>query len=166
MSWRIKFRDADGRQVKRTIGREADGVTRKDAEAAARAAVVSVESKGWRKPPSLMFKQAAAEWFAEQQAEKDWKASTAAQARVPEGMRPLHEPPGDKHHKRRIAGANPVALTTKAGYANMATTRRYLRLAGVVFAEEAEALERRLLGGLVANPGTEEAQPAPQSGSS
>ena len=35
---------------------------------------------------------------------------------------------------------------TKAGHANMATTKRYLRLAGVVFTEEAEALERRLLG--------------------
>ncbi len=34
----------------------------------------------------------------------------------------------------------------KAGHANMATTRTYLHLAGVVFREEAEALERRLLG--------------------
>jgi hypothetical protein len=46
-----------------------------------------------------------------------------------------------------IAGANPIALMTEAGHANMATTKRYLRLAGVVFAEEAEALERRLPGG-------------------
>ena len=64
-----------------------------------------------------------------------------------------------------IAGANPVALMTKAGHANMATTLRYLRLAGVVFAAEAEALERRLLGGLVPNAGTEEPQTALQSGS-
>jgi hypothetical protein len=45
-----------------------------------------------------------------------------------------------------IAGANPVALMTKAGHASMATTRRYLKLAGVVFAEEAAALEERMLG--------------------
>jgi hypothetical protein len=45
-----------------------------------------------------------------------------------------------------IAGANPVALMTKAGHADMTTTKRYLKLAGVVFQEEAEALERRLLG--------------------
>jgi hypothetical protein len=59
-----------------------------------------------------------------------------------------------------IAGANPVALMTKAGHANMATTKRYLRLAGAVFAEEAEALERRLLGGSVPKPGTESSRTA------
>lgn len=44
------------------------------------------------------------------------------------------------------AGANPVALMTKAGHADMRTTRTYLHLAGVVFPEEAERLEARLLG--------------------
>jgi hypothetical protein len=32
---------------------------------------------------------------------------------------------------------------TKAGHSRMATTRKYLHLAGTVFREEAEALERR-----------------------
>jgi len=58
-----------------------------------------------------------------------------------------------------IAGANPVALMTKAGHTSMATTRRYLRLAGVVFAEEAAALKRRMLG-LVPETGTEETETA------
>jgi integrase len=44
------------------------------------------------------------------------------------------------------AGANPVALMTKAGHADMKTTRTYLHLAGVVFRDEAERLEQRLLG--------------------
>jgi hypothetical protein len=35
---------------------------------------------------------------------------------------------------------------TKAGHSDMKTTRAYLHLAGVVFRDEAEALERRLLG--------------------
>jgi hypothetical protein len=35
---------------------------------------------------------------------------------------------------------------TRAGHANMATTKPYLRLAGVVFEDEAAALEDRLLG--------------------
>jgi hypothetical protein len=35
----------------------------------------------------------------------------------------------------------------KAGHANMSTTQRYLHLAGVVFRDEADALEDRLLGG-------------------
>lgn len=44
------------------------------------------------------------------------------------------------------AGEGPVALMTRAGHASMATTKRYLHLAGAVFRDEAEALERRLLG--------------------
>jgi hypothetical protein len=39
-----------------------------------------------------------------------------------------------------------VALMTKAGHAEMKTTRTYLRLAGTVFRDEAERLEARLLG--------------------
>jgi len=35
---------------------------------------------------------------------------------------------------------------TRAGHASMATTKRYLKLAGVVFPEQADALERRVLG--------------------
>jgi hypothetical protein len=41
---------------------------------------------------------------------------------------------------------------TKAGHSTMQTTKRYMHLAGVVFREEADALERRLLG--VQDPGT------------
>jgi integrase len=44
------------------------------------------------------------------------------------------------------AGSSPIAVMAKAGHANMATTKRYLHLAGVVFRDEADALERRLLG--------------------
>ena len=78
-------------------------------------------------------------------------ALEAANARAgmewPEKMRPCHDLRVTSITNDAIAGANPVALMTKAGHANMATTKRYLRLAGVVFQEEAEALERRLLGG-------------------
>ena len=35
---------------------------------------------------------------------------------------------------------------TKAGHADMRTTKTYLHLAGVVFHDEAERLEARLLG--------------------
>ena len=35
---------------------------------------------------------------------------------------------------------------SKAGHSSMATTKRYLHIAGVVFHDEADALERRLLG--------------------
>jgi hypothetical protein len=46
----------------------------------------------------------------------------------------------------------------KAGHANMATTKRYLHLAGVVFRDEADALERRLLG-LSTEPSTDLSTP-------
>jgi integrase len=358
VSFAIKFRDADGQQVKRTVGRERDGVTRKDAEAALRDALVKVERRGWRKPAPLTFTVASEQWFAEQQTEKRWKPRTVAQyvsirrrlddvfgrmrladirpshvvalkrrmleegysaasvsrdlsvlhslfqwavvgekvdrnpvsgvphpraaqrkgsalspkdvqalARAftneqdrlvfltlvltgvrrselqglrwadvdlienrlrvadsktelgvrsiaipsglaerlwehqratrynastdrvfvhpqrgsvyryerfrealsaaykasgmawPKGLRPFHDLRVSSITNDAIAGANPVALMTKAGHANMTTTRRYLRLAGVVFADEAEALERRMLG-LVPKSGTEEPQTA------
>ena len=45
-----------------------------------------------------------------------------------------------------LAGAHPTAIMAKAGHTNFDTTQRYIKLAGVVFREEAEAQERRLLG--------------------
>lgn len=44
------------------------------------------------------------------------------------------------------SGASPIAVMAKAGHASLTTTKRYLHLAGVVFREEAERLERRLFG--------------------
>ena len=47
VSWRIKYADADGRQVMETVGAERDGVTRKQAEAELRERLVRVERKGY-----------------------------------------------------------------------------------------------------------------------
>lgn len=58
-------------------------------------------------------------------------------------------------------GASPIAIMTTAGHRSMATTRGYLHLAGVVFNDEASALEQRLLG--VQDPGTNSPEPAPLS---
>ena len=44
------------------------------------------------------------------------------------------------------SGSNPIAVMTKAGHSDMKTTKKYLHLAGVVFRDEAERLEQRLLG--------------------
>jgi integrase len=48
------------------------------------------------------------------------------------------------------AGSSAIAVMTKAGHSDMETTKNYLHLAGVVFREEADALERRLLGEVLA----------------
>jgi integrase len=90
-------------------------------------------------------------------------AYKAAGMAFPEGMRPFHDLRVTSITNDAIAGANPVALMTKAGHASMATTRRYLRLAGTVFPEEAAALEGRLLGGLSTAPSTRLSEPQPTS---
>jgi integrase len=44
-------------------------------------------------------------------------------------------------------GASPIAVMATAGHRSMNTTRQYLHLAGVTFAQEAASLEARLLTG-------------------
>ena len=90
-------------------------------------------------------------------------AYTAAGMPYPKGLRPFHDLRVTSITNDAIAGANPVALMTKAGHSSMATTRRYLRLAGVVFREEADALEQRLLGGLSTVPSTDLSESEPIS---
>ena len=92
------------------------------------------------------------------------RAYSAAGMPYPEGLRPFHDLRVTAITNDAIAGANPVALMTKAGHASMATTRRYLRLAGVVFREEADALEQRLLGRLSTAPSTQLREPEVISG--
>jgi hypothetical protein len=59
-------------------------------------------------------------------------------------------------------GASPIAVMATAGHRSITTMKGYLHLAGVVFRDEASALERRLLG--VRDPGTNTPEPALQSG--
>lgn len=57
--WRIKYPDADGRQVMETVGAERDGVTRKQASAELRERLVRVERKSYRRPRCLTFAEYA-----------------------------------------------------------------------------------------------------------
>ena len=61
-------------------------------------------------------------------------------------VRPFHDLRHTSITNDAAAGANPVALMTKAGHSNMKTTQTYLHVAGVVFRDEAARLEVRLLG--------------------
>lgn len=45
-----------------------------------------------------------------------------------------------------------------AGHRSMSTTQRYLHLAGVVFRDDADALERRLLGAVESSTDLSESQ--------
>jgi integrase len=74
--WRVKFRDADGRQVQETVGGERDGVTRKQAEAELRERLVRVERKGYRRPRALTFAEYADTWLEAGKRSQGWKPRT------------------------------------------------------------------------------------------
>ncbi len=79
--WRIKWRDASGRQVKETIGAERDGITKKHAEAELRDRLVKVDKKGYRRPAPLKFSTYAETWFDEGERRRRWKPATVRQYR-------------------------------------------------------------------------------------
>jgi integrase len=74
--WRIKYRDAGGRQVQETLGRAEAGWTKRKAEAALRARLVEVEREGYRKPEAVTFEAFAREWVASYPEAKGLKRST------------------------------------------------------------------------------------------
>jgi integrase len=79
--WRIKYADADGKQVMETVGAERDGWNRKKAEAELRERLVKVERRGWKRPRPLTFAEYADTWFAEAETRRRWKPRTVIQYR-------------------------------------------------------------------------------------
>jgi len=67
-------------------------------------------------------------------------------ARITDYVRPFHDLRHTSLTNEAASGSTPIALMAKAGHTDMKVTRRYLHLAGIVFRDEAEALEKRLLG--------------------
>jgi hypothetical protein len=61
--WRIKYADAEGRQVMETVGAERDGWTRRKAEAELRERLVKVERKNWRRPKPTTLADYAPSWL-------------------------------------------------------------------------------------------------------
>jgi integrase len=68
-------------------------------------------------------------------------------AGITDYVRPFHDLRHTSLTNEAASGSTPIALMAKAGHTDMKVTRRYLHLAGIVFPAEAQALERRLLGG-------------------
>ncbi len=98
---------------------------------------------------------------------KDALTKALAVAKVDKQPRPFHDLRHTAITNDAAVGSSPIAVMTKAGHANMTTTKRYLHLAGVVFRDEAVALEQRLLGGTTLYPSDktsgDPAQPQPTS---
>lgn len=74
--FRVKFTDADGRQVQQTLGREADGWTRRKAERELGARLATVEKERWTKPTRETFADFAADWRAVWLPTRNLKRST------------------------------------------------------------------------------------------
>jgi integrase len=66
-------------------------------------------------------------------------------AGITDYVRPFHDMRHTALTNLAATGASPIAVMATAGHRSMSTTRRYLHLAGVVFRDDAAALERRLL---------------------
>jgi integrase len=80
---------------------------------------------------------------------KTWRKAFSAAltaAEVEGNVRPFHDLRHTAVTNDAAAGANPTALMARPA---MRTTKLYLHLAGTVFREEAEALDRRLLANAV-----------------
>jgi integrase len=80
----------------------------------------------------------------------DWFGDEFEAARKRAGvdgyMRPMHDLRHTCLTNYAVSG-DPIKLMTMAGHTNMATTKKYLHLAGEAFPTEAEALEKRYGGG-------------------
>ena len=70
-------------------------------------------------------------------------------AGITDYVRPFHDLRHTAITNDAAAGSSAIAVMAKAGHASMTTTKRYLHLAGVVFHDEAEALERAAARGRV-----------------
>jgi integrase len=90
------------------------------------------------------------------------RAFTKAGLDWPEGFRPNHDLRVTGATNELIAGANPGTIQAKLGHSDYRTTQRYVNLAGVVFADEAAALERRMLG-VESSTDLSESENTPQS---
>lgn len=87
-----------------------------------------------------------------------------AAAGITDYVRPHHDMRHTALTNLAAAGASPIAVMATAGHRSMSTTNRYLHLAGVVFRDDAGALERRLLGELSTPLSTHLSEPDPISG--
>jgi integrase len=75
------------------------------------------------------------EWYAD-----EFRAALKA-AGITDYIRPFHDSRHASLTNGAAAGEPPLALMARAGHRSMSTTKQYLHLAGVVFRQEADALE-------------------------
>jgi len=74
--WRIKYADADGRQIMETLGREGDGWTQTKAGEVLAERLVDVRREGLRRPAETTVAEFARHWLATYPQTKRLKKST------------------------------------------------------------------------------------------
>ncbi|MCY4086969.1 MAG: N-terminal phage integrase SAM-like domain-containing protein [Actinomycetia bacterium] len=77
-SWRIKFKDATGRQVMQTLGREAEGWTEQKAEREFGKRLPLVHRERWRQPDEITFETFADRFMNEYLPGRNLKPTTIA----------------------------------------------------------------------------------------
>jgi integrase len=82
----------------------------------------------------------------ERQARNERELEDSRTAEITDYVRPFHDARHASLTNGAAGGEKAIALMARAGHRNMATTNQYVHLAGVVFRDEANALEQRLLG--------------------
>jgi integrase len=75
-SWRVQYRDASGKQVLETLGRESEGWTKRKAQAELAERISRVANKKWTKPKPLTFAEYADQWFERGLAQDKWDHSS------------------------------------------------------------------------------------------
>jgi len=79
--WRVKYRDASGKQTMETLGPECEGWNRRKAEAELRERLVKVERRGWKRPRPITFNEYVDLWFSEGETRRSWRPRTVIQYR-------------------------------------------------------------------------------------
>ena len=75
-TWRIKYADADGRQVMETLGPEREGWNEKRANEELGNRLADVRRIQLRKPTKLTFNEYVDVWFAEGEKRRQWRPRT------------------------------------------------------------------------------------------
>jgi integrase/recombinase XerD len=93
------------------------------------------------------------QWFA------DALRAAMVKAEVEGYARPFHDLRHTALTNLAATGASPIAVMATAGHSSMQTTRQYLHLAGIVFRDDADALEARLGLGVESSTRLRELEP-------
>jgi hypothetical protein len=105
--WYLKYRDADGRQVKERLGQAADGWDRRKATTELRARLTAVEKEGLRRLVPMTFAAFTLEWRETYPDLKDLKRSTR------DGYRLIID--GHLSRCSALGSSTPLTLATSSG---------------------------------------------------